>query len=125
MENDFLAEDWSPPQESVQAVLWTVLHRLPSDFEPPYGMRSRENDWGQDCSCGCRWYVPLEEGLGADWGVFTNSGSPGAGLLTWEHQGCYKFDGDGGAAEDPTGSPTSSRAWWGCSVLWWGVGQVL
>jgi hypothetical protein len=39
--------------------LWTVVRKLPSDFEP-YGERSREADWGPDCSCGCRWFLPLE-----------------------------------------------------------------
>lgn len=51
--------------------LLEVVQRLPSDFAP-LGERSRENDWGPDCSCGCRWFIPLEHGLRYDWGVCHN-----------------------------------------------------
>ena len=73
--------------------LHVILKRLPSDFEP-WGERSRENEWGLDCSCGCRWFVKLEGMLRYDWGVCYNPASPRAGLLTFEHQGCPKFEGD-------------------------------
>ena len=89
--NESVAEQWSPPGEGPHAPLWAVLKRLPSDFQP-YGERNREDDWGPDCSCGCRWYVPLKGDLATDWGVCTNSESPRAGLLTWEHQGCQQFE---------------------------------
>ena len=71
----------------------SILKKLPSDFEP-WGERSRENEWGPDCSCGCRWFVKLEGSLRCDWGVCYNSASPRAGLLTFEHQGCRAFEGD-------------------------------
>ena len=71
--------------------LWAALKQLPTDFEP-WGERSRENDWGPDCSCGCRFFVPLNGTLASDWGACGNPASPRAGLLTWEHQGCRLFD---------------------------------
>jgi len=76
-----------------------ILKRLPSDFEP-LGERSREDDWGPDCSCGCRWFVPLERGLRYDWGVCHNPRSPRCGLLTFEHQGCREFE-QTPASEEP------------------------
>jgi hypothetical protein len=45
-----------------------------------------------DCSCGCKWYLTLEGRLGMDWGVCANPASHRAGLLTFEHQGCQKFE---------------------------------
>lgn len=45
-----------------------------------------------DCSCGCRWFHPLEGKEGMDWGVCTHPKSPRAGLLTFEHMGCAYFD---------------------------------
>ena len=68
-----------------------ILKQLPSDFEP-WGQRSRENDWGPDCSCGCRWFNRLQANLNHDWGVCSNPGSPRCGLLTFEHQGCREFE---------------------------------
>lgn len=71
-----------------------IVRRLPSDFEP-WGQRSREDEWGPDCSCGCRWFIRLEADLQFDWGICANSRSPRAGLLTFEHQGCAEFEGGG------------------------------
>lgn len=71
--------------------LHQIVKRLPSDFEP-YGERSRTEDWGPDCSCGCRWFIPLGQGLRYDWGVCHNPKSPRCGLLTFEHQGCREFE---------------------------------
>lgn len=71
--------------------LWQVTQELPSDFEP-YGQRKR--DVIGDCSCGCRWFHILAGRRGKDWGVCTNTTSPRAGLLTFEHQGCPKFESD-------------------------------
>lgn len=68
--------------------LLQIVPKLPSDFEP-YGKRPRD---GPDCSCGCRWFIPLEHGLQYDWGVCHNPRSPRAGLLTFEHQGCAEFE---------------------------------
>ncbi|NMF83307.1 DUF3027 domain-containing protein [Nodosilinea sp. P-1105] len=73
--------------------LLKMIQRLPSDFEP-YGRRSRDDDWGPDCSCGCKYFLPLGGQLGMDWGVCANSASPRAGLLTFEHQGCKAFEAD-------------------------------
>ncbi|MFO0847898.1 MAG: hypothetical protein U0871_04950 [Gemmataceae bacterium] len=64
---------------------------LPSDFTP-YGERSREDDWGPDCSCGCKWFAAVEGNLGYDWGVCVNPASPRAGLLTFEHHGCREYE---------------------------------
>jgi hypothetical protein len=77
------------------AGLWNVCLTRPTDFEP-YGHRVRED---ADCSCGCRYFVPLAEPFGADWGVCANPLSPRAGLLTFEHQGCPFF----AASPEPTG----------------------
>ena len=68
-----------------------ILKKLPSDFEP-WGRRSRENDWGPDCSYGCRWFIRLQANLDRDWGVCSNPRSPRCGLLTFEHQGCNEFE---------------------------------
>jgi len=74
--------------------LWKVTKKLPTDFEP-YGKRERSNRTIQpDCSCGCRWYHILAGTQGQDWGVCGNPKSPRRGLLTFEHQGCPKFELD-------------------------------
>ena len=46
-----------------------------------------------DCSGGCKWYIELAGALGFDWGVCTNPASHRCGLLTFEHQGCERFEG--------------------------------
>jgi hypothetical protein len=81
-----------------ELLLKLCIH-LPTDFEP-WGQRSREEDWGPDCSCGCRHFLELEWPLGADWGVCSNARSPRAGLLTFEHQGCREFEEDERIDED-------------------------
>lgn len=74
--------------------LWTLCRKLPTDFEP-YGERDRETaDPWEDCSCGCRHFLPLRGGLGCDWGVCANARSPRVGLLTFEHQGCPNFEAE-------------------------------
>ncbi len=73
-------------------LLLQIVRRLPTDFQP-YGERSRDDDSGPDCSCGCRWLIPLENELRFDWGVCCNPRSPRCGLLTFEHQGCHEFEG--------------------------------
>jgi hypothetical protein len=72
---------------------WFGLSRtLDSDFEP-YGERSRSDGNPADCSCGCRYFVPLAPtALSEDWGCCLNKKSPRAGLLTFEHQGCREFE---------------------------------
>ena len=69
--------------------LHAVCIHLPTDYEP-YGYRVRD---GNDCSCGCKWWLPLVEHPG-DWGVCANPRSPRCGLLTFEHQGCQVFEND-------------------------------
>jgi hypothetical protein len=72
-------------------ILWRVLTKLPTDFEP-YGRRKRNGDL--DCSCNCRWHYALAGRLGQDWGICANPHSPRAGLLTFEHQGCPQYETD-------------------------------
>lgn len=88
---DISAES-APVANTPHDALHGILRKLPSDFEP-WGLRSRENDWGPDCSCGCRWFVRLHADLNHDWGLCSNPGSPRCGLLTFEHQGCREFEG--------------------------------
>jgi hypothetical protein len=78
--------------------LWRVTRRLPADYTP-YGQEERwaDEDRGYpDCSCGCRRWRPLWDserpGPDTDWGVCTNPASHRAGLLTFEHQGCFAFE---------------------------------
>ena len=77
---------------------WTLVQRLPSDFAP-WGERDREADFGPDCSCGCKHFHPLVGERGSDWGVCTNAKSPRAGLLTFEHMGCKKFESEDAGKE--------------------------
>jgi hypothetical protein len=71
--------------------LLSIMKKLPTDFEP-YGARSRYNDWGPDCSCGCKHFIKLEGNLRFDLGVCANPSGPRVGLLTFEHQGCKEFE---------------------------------
>lgn len=72
--------------------LLELVKKLPQDFEP-LGKQDRESDdYCGDCSCGCKFYRPLEGELAADWGVCTNHKSHRCGLLTFEHQGCMQFE---------------------------------
>lgn len=80
--------------------LHQIVKRLPSDFEP-WGERSRTEDWGPDCSCGCRWFIPLGQELRYDWGVCHNPESPRCGLLTFEHQGCREFEDEANQGPGP------------------------
>jgi hypothetical protein len=74
--------------------LWTVTKLLPTNFEP-YGKRKRSDDVIHgDCSSNCRWFHILAGERGRDWGVCANPTSPRAGLLTFEHQGCPKYEWD-------------------------------
>ena len=76
-----------------------IYIHLDSDFEP-YGKRSREDDWGPDCSCWCKHFIELEGDLGYDWGVCANPKSPRVGLLTFEHQGCKEFEEEDEAVKE-------------------------
>ena len=87
--------------------MWAVCRKLPSDFEP-YGERERD---GPDCSGGCRFFVPLHGDLAFDWGICANPKSPRAGLLTFEHQGCAKFEAEEGAeVSEATSGPDAGTA---------------
>jgi Domain of unknown function (DUF4926) len=74
--------------------LFDIIRR-PEDYKP-YGQRDREGEtgeeWFADCSCGCKWFAPLDGRLRTDWGVCTNPASHRVGLLTFEHQGCPQFE---------------------------------
>ena len=76
---------------STHETLSKIVIHLTSDFAP-YGNRSRETDYGPDCSCGCKYFIPLKGVLGNDWGVCSNKVSPRSGLLTFEHQGCKQAE---------------------------------
>lgn len=70
-------------------LLFNCLKILPTDYDEHGGevKRWERDDLAYpDCSCGCKYFVPLDGMLGADWGVCAKPGSPRAGLLTWEHQ---------------------------------------
>jgi hypothetical protein len=77
--------------------LFQMLKRLPTDYADYGGEIERwaDGDNYPDCSCGCKYFLPLEGELGADWGVCGNPWGPRAGLLTFEHQagrGCFNLD---------------------------------
>lgn len=71
--------------------LFEILITLNNDYTP-YGSTER---LGNDCSCGCIWFIKLEGQLGQDWGVCTSMKSHRCGLLTFEHQGCVNFSKTG------------------------------
>jgi len=80
------------PGSQTHEHLFKIVKHMDSDFEP-YGKRSRELGGG-DCSCSCKWYHELDGSRGLDWGVCANPGGPRCGLLTFEHQGCIKYECD-------------------------------
>ena len=81
--------------------LCKIVPRLPGDYDVwPEGKCIRWADKSKaypDCSAGCKFAAWLDGKLGADWCVCTNPASHRCGLLTFEHQGCQKFE-SGGAA---------------------------
>ena len=68
--------------------LWRLVKKHVDDYQP-YGTYDRTGHG--DCSCGCKFYHPLEGKRGQDWGVCFNMYSHRRGLLTFEHQGCKEF----------------------------------
>ena len=75
--------------------LLAIVVRKPEDYRP-YGAldhKSVNGGWGRDCSMGCKHALALPEPYGSDWVVCTNEQSHRCGLLTFEHQGCPKFEG--------------------------------
>jgi len=78
--------------------LLDIVHRFPEDDEPFGEAKLHESpDYRGDCSCGCVFYLRLEDHEGSDWGVCINKHSHRAGLLTFEHQGCLEFTPSGRA----------------------------
>lgn len=81
---------------SKHAAMRAVVRTLPTDYTDYGGAIERWADPTEsypDCSCGCRWAVPLKGMLGMDWVVCSKQGAPRAGLLTFEHQTgsvCYE-----------------------------------
>jgi hypothetical protein len=90
MKNNRDPEDDAPLTPGQHEQLWQIAIQLPTDFEP-YGQRKR--DVVGDCSCSCRWFLPLVA-MPLDWGVCVNPTSPRVGLLTFEHQGCPQYEMD-------------------------------
>ena len=92
----------SLPGDTEHKRLLKLVVCKPEDYQP----------WGQDprwerpdrvngdCSSGCKWARWLEGDLAADWCVCTNPASHRCGLLTFEHQGCQKFEAE---PDDPDG----------------------
>lgn len=75
------------------ALLHSIVTALPEDFKP-FGMRTRQGH--PDYSNGCRHLfrmMPREGEQMTEWGVCGNPASYRRGLLTNEHQGCDKFQG--------------------------------
>lgn len=83
--------------------LWAVAKKLPTDFTP-YGKRKRSDGPIYEDCCNCRWFHVLAGMRGQDWGVCANPKSPRAGLLTFEHMGCPKYERDGREAYLETAS---------------------
>lgn len=72
---------------SLHQHLWSLVEKMPEDYEP-YG---EEENRRSDCSCGCKWAAWLKDEP-ADWLVCLNPLSHRAGKLTFEHQGCHRFE---------------------------------
>ena len=78
----------------MKEINWNIVKRLPTDYTDYGGKveRWKDNSDYPDCSCGCKYWIPLD----SDWGVCNNEHGPRAGLLTWEHQagyGCFEWKG--------------------------------
>ncbi|HEX5053010.1 MAG TPA: hypothetical protein VFZ65_14645 [Planctomycetota bacterium] len=75
--------------------LLALVPRRREDYQP-WGDDDRDEPYGPDCSCGCRfarWLADTANAkLGLDWCVCTNPASHRCGLLTFEHQGCRAFE---------------------------------
>ena len=81
----------------------SIMPKRPGDYKP-WGNVERWEDPHTaypDCSCGCKWFALLEGELCTDWGVCCNPESHRVGLLTFEHQGCMKFDADTDEDDEP------------------------
>ena len=74
--------------------LLKIVIKKEEDYEP-FGKvirwKNEEEDY-KDCSMGCKYFNKLSGDAGFDWGVCANPKSHRCGLLTFEHQGCRKFE---------------------------------
>jgi len=80
-------------------LLFEALRILPTDYTDYGGSVERWADGRDypDCSCGCVHFIPLDGGIGADYGVCAKRGAPRFGLLTFEHQtgvDCFEMRGE-------------------------------
>ncbi len=66
-----------------------LLQSVCPDWEFYIAGKMGVDTYGVDCSCGCKYFMCLDE-IG-DWGICCNPDSPRKGLLIWEHMGCNKF----------------------------------
>jgi len=74
--------------------LLAIVIKKEEDYAP-WGFKQRwekDDEEYPDCSMGCKYFVPLKDELGFDWGICSNKESHRSGLLTFEHQGCQKFE---------------------------------
>ena len=74
--------------------LLKIVIKKEEDYEP-FGKIIRwqnEKENYPDCSMGCKYFNKLSGDIGFDWGVCGNPQSHRCGLLTFEHQGCRKFE---------------------------------
>ncbi len=77
--------------------LLSIVKRLPEDYSDYGGNIKRWEDPNKnypDCSCGCKYALPLSGEFKYDWVVCANHKSHRCGLLTFEHQGCLNFESD-------------------------------
>ena len=89
-------------QRHLHRLLLTLVERDERDYQN-FGTFDRESGpdgWHPDCSCGCKHALWLEGPLGGDWLVCGNPSSHRAGKLTFEHQGCPKFEDEDEGGED-------------------------
>ena len=74
--------------------LLKIVIKKEEDYKP-FGNIIRwenQNENYPDCSMGCKYFNKLSGDTGFDWGVCANPQSHRCGLLTFEHQGCRKFE---------------------------------
>ena len=71
--------------------LLAVVHQHPEDHGG-YGDAAQPHNPQCSDGLGCKFFHALEGARGMDWGVCGNPESHRAGLLTFEHQGCPKFE---------------------------------
>lgn len=74
--------------------LLQLVPKHPEDYEPFGSLKRWEkpDEAYPDCASGCLYARWLEGSLNMDWCVCTNPASHRVGLLTFEHQGCQKFE---------------------------------